>query len=1680
MTKNLTRCLLAFTAAVFLAPTPSSFAQATREIRLLAGTFDPLAATPARRPRADALDTLPDVAKVPARNGARYFLVQFHGPVLAEWQQALRDAGAEPLRYVPDYAFITRMQPELQAQLRRLPFVRFVGPYKPEWRVHPNVLKNVAGNGFTDLSILVQPGESIASLLAESRKQFPFLAVLKETNPGAEKAIVRIPASQLVAFVRFLADRESLGWIERWIEPTVQNNESIWVIQSGTRVTGEINSLEYATSAPIWAHDILGTGQLVTMADSGLTDNDCFFSPAPAHQNIAAPGALTLDNALRKVVAYNWLPGGADNDSGNPAIGYHGSHVAGTILGDSNANLSTATSAGHNNGDGMAPHAKLIVQDIGGIDNLGGIPNDLRDLFAQAYTAGSRIHSNSWGAGVEGEYTANSFEVDDYNYRLGEDMLIVFAASNDGAGVAGDKLTGGENDTIGSPGTAKNALTVGALKNGADASRAQTVVWYSSRGNTDDGRTKPDITAPGDAVVSHFGDATACNTTSMGGTSMATPTIAGAAALARQYFTEGWYPSGTKTATDGFAPTAAALKAVLTAGARALTGDEEYCSRWSAAFGSCGRLATRAMLPSPNSISGWGRATLIDSLWFATAPTSDVHLKLWDVPNAAGVTTGTTAEYTLPSVVAGTRLHINLVWSDPPGTLGAAKALVNDLNLEVIAPNGTTIYRGNQWAATANQQPRESAAGAAAWDNTNNLEGVQIAAPAAGNYRVRVRGLNVPGYADNFEGRQGYAIAATGNFTQTCSVPAPTGLTATATASNQVTLSWTAAAGATSYAVYRSRRGEPTCGGHTSKEGSATMTQIGQTNGTTFVDNDVVGGHQYSYFIKSLAPCDGAPSNCATVTATGSCTLKPTFGGLTSAATVTNGSCGIALAWSAGTSNCPLGATVRYNVYRSTTPNFTPTATDRIASCVSGTSYVDAAITSGITYHYVVRAEDSTTGNGGACGGNEEMNAVRRSATGAGTGSTVGTWTDGGGDTTAQLTLGGVWSIVSNAQKAGYARTGSYAYKTSPGTTPYPSNYCADARTPNLSVAAGTSQVRWWSRHDFEFEWDGLVVEYSTNGGTSWTPVTTFAVGGYGGRTFTNAGNSCGYPTTQGAFQDASGTATLTTYAQHGFDVPSAAGGTLMVRWRASTDAAVEEEGFVLDDVSITNVNLPNACLPCTTPGVPTGVAASAPNDNTLRVDWSAGSPAGATYNVYRATSCAGTFSLLASNVAGLTYDDIGVPGGTTYAYKVTAVDSTGGCESAQSSCVSATATGGPGRYSRGKFVASTPTDTTGTPVKWIYSTAATAMVPPGIGSVFTVSNDRVLHGTNSGLPSATPAGGTWPAGWKPFLMNAASQARPGVPSLPIAGATKLVFLGAQDGHVYAVDANSGAQLWRTVTPLGDMIQGAIAGLFSGYGGAFDLLVAPTRNSTAPNAVYGLDPSTGAVSWMFDNGGGAGGIGVINGDPWIDYGVVDPANNKVYFASRKMSGGSSGTVWCLDYTASSAQLCAGAWPAAIGDIDGTVTLYNGRVYVGTNPGSLYALDATTGAVIWNVALGDGPIKGFVDVDFTAPGLPYQLNVATTGKVWAITDNGPSATVGWNVAIAAPSIPLFNATALLVGSGDGRLYEITNLNAVTPTVKSVLLGDGSGAVGSPSFEFGTSLAYVGTESGKVYAVQVPLP
>jgi outer membrane protein assembly factor BamB len=384
------------------------------------------------------------------------------------------------------------------------------------------------------------------------------------------------------------------------------------------------------------------------------------------------------------------------------------------------------------------------------------------------------------------------------------------------------------------------------------------------------------------------------------------------------------------------------------------------------------------------------------------------------------------------------------------------------------------------------------------------------------------------------------------------------------------------------------------------------------------------------------------------------------------------------------------------------------------------------------------------------------------------------------------------------------------------------------------------------------------------------------------------------------------------------------------------------------------------------------------------------------------------------------------------------------------------------------------------TNVRWAYSTRAVSMAPPalrfsgGKSFVYAVSNDSILHAMQGGQ---AVTGGQWPTGWIPFVLGAPAQSRPPVLSIPVGPlANGAALLGSQDGQVYAVDAVNGSLGWKT--PVASMVQAAPAGHFSAFlGTARDRILAGTRNSSTPNALVGLDLD-GNVQWSFTNASGpqlgdGTEIGIISGGVSFDY-----PNDRAYFASRKSTGAnpSPDTLWSVSFDGTSVRR---EWSIDIGNVDGSPILYQGILYVGNNAGTVYAVDALSGAVQWAHPLGDGAIKGFIFPQYGSS----NLLLSTNTHVRSLSDNVTFATENWKLGAAvvpSPSTPLFvrGTTHVLVGSSDGRLYQI-DVNAPLP-VKSIVLGSGSAAVGAPSFDVLESMVYVGTDEGVIYAVQYPLP
>lgn len=502
------------------------------------------------------------------------------------------------------------------------------------------------------------------------------------------------------------------------------------------------------TTTPLYDHGIHGEGQIIAFLDTGVDWDTCFFVDAdgrrpPMNTRVTD---TAVDLTRRKIIAYDFLyscdqyPNAVGCDDPNNPNAFdnqgHGTHAAASAAGD------RATPIVHDYGDAIATGAKIVVQDAGyvqfGPDMCTGRPGigcpvNITPILNQAYQQGARIHSNSWGDAQSSpanpptaNYPQSAHDVDAFVWSH-PDMLVVFNTGNFGS-------TGNAPaSTLSAPGSAKNTLDVGGTRDG-NHYLDDEISSFTLVGPTRDGRIKPDVVGPayvmaGDAKVISNGQT--CGITFQPGTSWASPSIAGAAALVRQYYTDGFYPTGIATAANQMSPSAALLKATIIAAAR-----------WVPYYGT----NLQPTQPVPTSLQGWGFPVLADALYF---PGNTSKLKIEDVPVDSGLAQGQSETM---QVVAhpGTPLKAILVWTDPPGTVAgrtdSTPQLVNDLDLRVTAPNGASTW-GNDSLHPG--QP----------DRLNNVEGVIVAQPLAGIYTITVSASRL-----GLGPRQSYALVVTGDI----------------------------------------------------------------------------------------------------------------------------------------------------------------------------------------------------------------------------------------------------------------------------------------------------------------------------------------------------------------------------------------------------------------------------------------------------------------------------------------------------------------------------------------------------------------------------------------------------------------------------------------------------------------------------------------------------------------------------------------------------------------------------------------------------------------------------------------------------------------------------------------------------------------------------------------------------
>ncbi len=658
-------------------------------IKLDKATIDPSA------PKTASVESL---EASPTADGQYQFIVQPETNFSAAEMKKIKALGLKKIGLIPPNAYIfLATKTQIKTLGETFPLL-YTGEYKPGYKLVTEPEKKTASFN--------EPEKFLIGLA--SKDNFEAVRSFLE-NKGARnvKLLYKEPpvieAEFSASLVALLVKMSEVMNVERKAKKKLMNEVA--------RTVGLMN-VEKANES-----GYTGKGTMVIVSDTGLDSGDLenIHDDFKDKTIIGAIGELNTERT-------DWSD-----------IQGHGTHVAGSAVG----------TGVHYHGDyaGMAPEADLYFICLG--DSSSYLEDITDGDIERAYAAGGRVMNNSWGSSswnYGGEYNAEAQRYDTIS-RQYPDLLLIFAAGNENC-----KIDLEDNFSLSYEGVTKNCLTVGASENyrpelsyyyygmlfddididdpyfydqpaEPNNKTQQGMACFSSRGPAKDGRAKPDIVAPGTWIYSteslyddsNDGERKSYYTYKFG-TSMASPLAAGACADIVQFL---------KEAKNFSSPSSALVKAVLINGARSM-GNGQFDN------------AVEIPDETPNHVNGFGHVNLYESL----NPSCGELF----VTESVIEETGKSVSYSFTKESDGP-VSATLCWTDVPGTVGAALALVNDLDISVSDGE-------NEYFASGKETPS---------DHLNNCERCQINDfPAGSRIEVKVSGYNL------MEGPQAFALCVSG------------------------------------------------------------------------------------------------------------------------------------------------------------------------------------------------------------------------------------------------------------------------------------------------------------------------------------------------------------------------------------------------------------------------------------------------------------------------------------------------------------------------------------------------------------------------------------------------------------------------------------------------------------------------------------------------------------------------------------------------------------------------------------------------------------------------------------------------------------------------------------------------------------------------------------------------------
>ncbi len=748
--------------------------------------------------------------------GKRLNLVQFVAPIKDEWYAALAATNVLIVGYIPHNTYLVYGDQASRSSLCAAintgalkDVVQWVGRYKDRYKLDPSFVPSAsqlqttgrqtpggtaasepqrAGiapgpSNYLSIQLVNDPAENQGTIdvinlqLGPVTNDPPHPIVLQFEVLNYISIIARAPLGPPTLFrpgvaaapEEEIAQRPEVVSVAPASVP-VKQDERLDVIMAGQFVGNAPQQIDYLNYLASQGLSQMDSNIVINVSDSGI-DNG---TTMPNHFALYVGG--NRSNASR--VIYNRLVGTPNPGSTLAGCDGHGTINAHILAGyipfafGSGPPHSEPLPAGFRYGLGVAPFARIGSSVIFDPEYF-TFPNPVR-LEAMAYNNGAQISSNSWGSKLN-RYNvyAQAYDalvrdaqqvIPGLNTPGNQEYSIVLGVGNEGS----------NEFTVGDPGGAKNVITVGSHENlrplgggmSADncgilnnaADNAHEISSFSSRGPAFDGRTKPDLLAPGSYVTGGVfqtatpgltGMADSCfHNNALGvcglppsgsdpnlyfpsgqqfytissGTSHATAAVAGAAAIVRQrLINAGCNP-----------PSPAMIKNLLMNSARYLPAsgatDTLFSNNQGMGAVNLASFFDRSIPPCPQTTEA---DNLSASLEIAGTPTilrdqspSDTFTRTGQMRVVAGNVADSSKDF-----------RVTLVWTDAPGVTSAA-AFVNDLDLEVTV--GGLTYKGNVFSGAFSKT-------GGAFDERNNVESVFIPAGVKGPFSVKVIAANIAG-----------------------------------------------------------------------------------------------------------------------------------------------------------------------------------------------------------------------------------------------------------------------------------------------------------------------------------------------------------------------------------------------------------------------------------------------------------------------------------------------------------------------------------------------------------------------------------------------------------------------------------------------------------------------------------------------------------------------------------------------------------------------------------------------------------------------------------------------------------------------------------------------------------------------------------------------------------------------